>query len=158
MGHPRRRTRARRLLAGLVGLTVLLALVGVWQFRAHHPRDEVAYVAYLRQFPGAVEVGENGDVDAALAAASRFTTGPNALVAAGDHACTWLSQQPYAGLRSGPRFRVAALSDRYLRTSPTRGWTGYPDSFAVTAGAWAYLCPGTLDLHKPHWLFGAPTD
>ena len=150
----------RRILAVLAALVVLAAVAGAWTFHERYPRDEAGFLRYVRQYPGVIHAAYAADIPAATDAASQFTTPPGAMIAAGDRACHWLSAQPYAGLRTSASFRVSALVDRYVTTAPsgTLGWSGYPDSGAVTSSAWAYLCPGTMELHKPHWLFGAPSD
>lgn len=161
MGAPRRRgKRARRVLTLLAVLVVVAAVAGAWTFHEHYPRDEAGYLAYLRQYPGAVQDSESAGPDAALASARAFTTPPQAMIVAGDRACAWLSHQSYAGTRTGPTYRVGALAENYAGSAESHalGWTGYPDAGAVQAAAWSYLCPGTMELHKPHWLFGSPPD
>jgi hypothetical protein len=137
----------RRLVAVLfaailvLGLGVVAVVVGV---NLAHPRDESAYVTYLRVY------GDTSSDDPVPNLAPRA-----ALLAAGDAACGWLSGQEFALWRTSRSHRNPATTQAYLddtRSDPLP-WTGPPDRSSVAVGAWTYLCPATRELHEPHDLF-----
>jgi hypothetical protein len=130
-------------VAGWIGLVCSLALmVALSAVLVSHPRDERGYLAYVSRFGN-----YNGQ---------RLDLPPRtALVAAGDRACAWLDHQQYALWRTDVSLRVDSLFRRYSHASSAADHA-LPRS--VVPGAWAYLCPGSFYLHKPHHVFTRPDD
>ena len=144
----RARTVAAVGLAGVLVATAVGAAALVVGVQLTHPRDTAAYIDYLHTYGSTT--GEQL-VDLPPAAD---------LVAAGDHACDWLAGQTWALWRTDVSRRVSTLQARYeneFGDEPT-GWGAAPARDAVLAAAWAYLCPATLELRRPHWVVGAPQD
>jgi hypothetical protein len=122
------------------GLGVVAVVIGV---NLAHPRDEAGYLSYLRTY---------GDMtsDQPIALPPR-----SAVLAAGQDACSWLGGSGYALWRTDLRQRFSARMSAYLRSADARTlpWSGLPERSTVAAAAWAYLCPATWQLHKPHYVF-----
>lgn len=135
----------------VTGLALGLANVVV-VVHVTHPRDEGAYLEYLRLYGRGEQTGTT-DTD--------FTDDPitlpaiPALLAEGDRACGWLSHQGYALWRTDQSHRQAALYQRYegSRHNSAQPWAGDPQRYSVVPAAWRYLCPATWQLHKPHYVF-----
>ena len=127
----------KRGLACVVAILATIAAVYIT-----HPRDEGAFLAYVHRY---------GSYDGRP---ERLNAPDSTLIEAGDHACAWLARQPPALWRTGLSHRVAALFDAY-RADMADGDRGLPSS--VLPGAWAYLCPGTKYLVKPHYIFSDPS-
>lgn len=147
----------KRIGLGLGAAVVALALAVVGTVvvvHLKHPRNEAAYLEYLRLYGRGVQTSATGDdfTDAPIALPSI-----PALIAEGDRACDWLGHQGYALWRTGASHRVDALYQRYdtLTQSRQLPWAGDPDHVSIAAAAWAHLCPATLDLHKPHYVFSS---
>jgi hypothetical protein len=147
--------RRRRLVLAVLAavVTPVLAVAGtVIAVHLEHPRDEAAYLEYLRLYGQGVQTGTTSDdfSDAPIALPSI-----PALIAEGDRACDWLGHQDYALWRTDPAHRVNALYGRYDASVAGRSlaWVGPPDDSSVAGAAWAHLCPATLELHKPHFVF-----
>lgn len=161
-------TRQRRTRVLLSGFAAALVLPGAGLAAVHltHPRDTTAYLGYLEEYKtGSYAISPDGIVGTLDEAGDvvpfqHSHPTPETLIAAGDRACDWLSRQPYAGVRTGDQFRVSALGRRFQadRRASAVPWPGVPDDSLVQAGAWTHLCPATLWLHKPHWVFERPPD
>jgi len=133
------------VLAGLLIALGLLAIGTVVEVHLKHPRDQAAYLAYLRKY----SVGQ-GPVTLPPAAL---------LVAEGDKACHWLGSQPMAYWRNGTSYRFPAVMMRYrldVRGHAVPWGKALPSHHSVATAAWAYLCPATWQLHKPHYVFSDP--
>jgi hypothetical protein len=131
-------------ITGWIGLVCsVAAILGLGAVLMTHPRNEQSYLAYVSTY---------GDYRGRPVAALP----PSAtLVAAGDRACAWLDHQPVALWRTGSSWRVSSLFGRYKHAISAAD-AALPRS--VVPGAWAYLCPASLYLHKPHYVFGSPGD
>ncbi|MFL6101275.1 MAG: hypothetical protein ACJ71T_15120 [Actinomycetales bacterium] len=128
----------------LIGLGVVALVTGV---NLQHPRDETGYLTYLRTY---------GDMSSDQPIELPAHAG---LVSAGQDACSWLSGSEFALWQTSVHHRFPARMDAYLRSrgaQPALPWSGPPDRSAVAAAAWAYLCPATWELHKPHYVFSSP--
>lgn len=123
------------LLLGVVGLVVFIDRT--------NPRDEAAYLTYLKTY------GDN--------TGNPITTLPPStqLFAEGDKACDWLAGTGYALWRTSAEWRFPAIQGRYLTLVQNQPlpWGTTPSHDTVLAAAWAYLCPATEQMHKPHYLF-----
>jgi hypothetical protein len=145
--------RRRRLVLAVLAVTVtpVLAVAGtVVAVHLEHPRDEAAYLEYLRLYGRSDEIDSAGNIIDAPIALPAIP----ALIAEGDRACDWLGHQGYALWRTDASHRVTALYERYAAATQGRqlAWRGDPPGYSVTAAAWTHLCPATLDLHKPHFV------
>jgi hypothetical protein len=131
-------------LALLMGLGVVALVVGV---NLQHPRDESGYLTYLRTY---------GDTSSDQPIELPARAG---LMSAGQDACSWLSGSEFSLWRTDPRHRFSARMDAYLHSTGAQSplaWSGLPERSTVAAAAWAYLCPATWELHKPHYVFNSP--
>lgn len=134
------RIRRRRFVIILVAGVVMTCLLGlVVAVRMTHARDEADFVL------------------AARTAAPLTTLSDGQLVAEGDFACRWLSQQERAFWNHGSWFDRDQILTRYLRqTRPVlSGQWGPPRSWSQNRGvvadaAWSQLCGGTWYWHRPH--------
>ena len=123
-----------------VGLACTLAFgLLVASLHAIYPRDEQAYLTYVRTYGNF----DGNRLGSAIPAGD--------LVAAGDRACDWIRQQPPALWRTAPELRRNSLSARYESQLPE---SALPH--AVVPGAWTYLCPAVVMLVKPHTFFWGP--
>lgn len=114
-----------------------------------HPRDETAFLDYLRTY------GSTSDTGVPLALPPT-----DQLLAEGDRACDWLNGQPWALWRNDGEFAYGKRMQRYLDSvsEPVAWAPADPIRFYVLAGAWASLCPASVELHMPHALGRSSTD
>jgi hypothetical protein len=139
--------RKTAVALGCLVLAVALAIVAtVVVVDVRNPRDETAYLGYLKQY-GSTR-GTRIDLPPA-----------RSLIAEGDHACNWLGDAPTALWRTARSYRSPAVLARYRHA--VRGdalpWGGKaPTRTTIAVAAWAELCPGTWVLHKPHYVFTQP--
>lgn len=138
----------RRIVFVAGGLAVGLLLVGALAIAAvelTHPRNEAAYIDYMRTYGGAASPINNPPSAAAL-------------IAEGDRACGWLGGQPWALWRTSDQYRILSVQDRYNQQTAGHTAPGLvnPDRLGIAAGAWAYLCPAAMELRKPHFIFSDP--
>jgi len=77
------------------------------------------------------------------------------VIAEGDRACDWLADQGYALWRTDPSRTYRGKFDRYQALTAGRplAWTGAPSREAVTRAAWGHLCPASLQLRRPYYVF-----
>ena len=125
--------------AGLTCCITLMVALGVVFIT--HPRSETQYLSYLADY---------GNYDSRAV----DNAPPEVLIAAGDRACSWLDHQQPALWRTGRSWRVDSLFRDYQRAI-SQGDASLPKS--VVPGAWAYLCPASLYLRKPHYVFSDPS-
>lgn len=138
----------KRAVAIVGGLAVIAALIGAgWIVNVYrtHPRNESGYIAYLQTY------GIDNTPTAHLPARAL-------LITEGDRACDWLGGQTWALWRTTPQYRIGNLELRYTGEVDGRqtGWGSTPDRASITSAAWNYLCPATLELRKPHFIFSDP--
>lgn len=125
---------------GWVGLTTsVVVVVALAVVLVSHRRDESVYIDYVEAY------GDYRGHGAALGQAEL-----EAVIEAGERACAWLAHRPIAGLRTGRQFEIGTLQSIYRRQISEADQT-LPSSFLP--GAWAYLCPGTAELVRPHTPF-----
>ena len=144
-----------------VGAVAVVAALAVWMFCfVLFPRDESGFLRYVHTFPGTYEIPEGADEHAIIAAANdqAARVSDATLVAAGDRACSTLRWRAPGGVRLGDAAVGDHPYDRYHREAERQvsGWSGYPQSDSVVAGAFAYLCPGSVALHRTYHPWGHP--
>lgn len=136
------------LVAGGIVTTLSLGVVGLVVFIDRtNPRDEAAYLTYLKTYGS-----ENGNPISTLPPSTQ-------LVAEGDSACDWLAGTGYALWRTSAEWRNPAVAQKYetyVQGQPPP-WGSTPSRGTIAAAAWGYLCPATVQMHKPHYLFSDPT-
>jgi hypothetical protein len=149
---PRRRRWPWVVVGAVLVVFLLVPVAAVGLVYATHPRDERAYINNLHQFtkgPAWDQIWQKGDAF---------------VIAEGDRACGWLSEQPYAGLRHDAQFQDGYMARRWWRFEKgsadplwfaENGGSGAPIWWLATR-AWNYLCPASWYLHKPHYPFGDP--
>ncbi|MCI4062287.1 hypothetical protein MRQ36_06815 [Micromonospora sp. R77] len=130
-----------RVMVGVVVAGMLAIPAVVIGVHVAHPRDEDRYLAYLKRW-GDLESNKPLEV-----------LPPTAdLIAAGDAACDWLREQPYALWRHDPQYRELRIYQRYLDQlggHPPRWGEALPNLGSVTSAAWTYLCPADRELREP---------
>ena len=138
---------------GWIGLACILmglatSAAGIAQVQATHPRDEAGYLHDAHRYTR----GEGGlrAYDAHV-----LMTDPTdrQLIQAGDRACVWLGKQPPGLFMTSYRFSPKRLADIYWKTTMNTQWA-MPRQ--VYRDAWERLCPSTLFLVKPHFVFRSP--
>ncbi len=142
-----------------VGAVAMATALFVWLFcSVLYPRDEAGFLSYVHTHPGTYEIPEGSDEQTVVAAArAEAAAVPDAtLVAAGDRACDTLRWRAPGGVRLGDASVGDHPFDRYRRAAQQQvsGWSGYPQSDWVVAGAFAYLCPGSVALHRTYRPWG----
>jgi hypothetical protein len=120
------------LLAALVFTGLVVAL------NVAHPRDEAGYLDYVHTY------GNYNGRPVKAAPSDEL------LMAAGERACFWLANQSVALWRTDDSRTVDALYRRYEDEVSSTG-PNLPRS--VAPGAWAFLCPATKELVRPHRIF-----
>jgi hypothetical protein len=140
-------------IVGWVGLTcAVIALVTstviIARVQATHPRDEAAYLHDAHRYTHA-----DGGLKAYDAHVAITYPSDHQLIQAGDRACDWLGHQPPALFITGYHFSPKRLADVYWKATLDSPWA-MPRP--VYRNAWEDLCPATLFLVKPHFVFSNP--
>jgi hypothetical protein len=136
--------RSRWIALLVVIAVVLIPVVFVAGIYATHPRNQNRFMAQLSNeaFPRAWStfMSEHDE---------------NFFVKEGDRACSFLSQQPIAGIRQSRSYQLSSLMDRYLaETKEDSDWsmgaTDFSPRRVVATSAWNNLCQATLLIHQPY--------
>ena len=126
--------------------TTAAALIAFAGDAASQPRDEQTFLAYVSHTGDDMATaggadGSSHDVDYTWAAEH-----PTRMLAEGDRACEWLSQQPdVPDVAPDRSYEAHTLMARYVDTAHMRRRVeqSHLGQTYVVAGAWAYLCRDT---------------
>lgn len=129
-----------------IGLVTTTAVVS--QVRAANPRDETAYLRDAHRY-----TRDDGGLRGYDTHVQMTDPSDRELIEAGDRACRWLAQQPPALFVTTYRFSPRRLADVYWRFAWNSQWA-MPRQ--VYRDAWDHLCPATLYLVRPHYVFSDP--
>ena len=141
-------------IIGWVGLAciaigLVTSAVVITRVQATHSRDTAAYLQDAHRYTRGVRGLQAHDPHVVIAKPS-----DEQLVRAGDRACEWLGQQPPALFITDYHFSPQRWADVYWKATQDSQWA-MPRQ--VYRDAWELLCPATLYLVKPHFVFTRPS-
>lgn len=133
---------------GCVALCLVASAVVIATAQVTHPRNETLYLRDVHRLTRA---------DDGLQSYDAYVDSPRPsdqqLIEAGDRVCDWLARQPPALFITHRSFKPTELADVYWKETQETEWA-MPRQ--VYRDAWEHLCPATLYLVKPHFVFSSP--